>query len=1678
MFKNISNTTRDLLRQIAGEQDNGKTAEGDRGGDDMERIAAAVARAGALLEGDDREHFERFVRVLYDRADYDDLDTERTEMLQAVALSFWLFAQDRTPGHCKLRVYNPDLAQDGWTSEHSILDIVTDDMPFLVDSVLGALNDLDLSINGILHPIVEVQRDEAGRRVALQPAAESLLGRAGTRAREGFIRESMMHVEFTRINDEEALKMVAAAIDKVMADVRVSVTDFRSMTDRLGETVQHLKTSRTPVTAEECDEIIEFLNWLRDGNFAFLGARDYVVTGDLDNAGDLVPDSESGLGLLRDPDMHVLRRGNEFTAMTPEVREFLRAPTIIIITKANVRSTVHRRVYLDYIGIKTFDADGNARGERRFVGLFTATAYNRNVRSIPLLRRKMRLAIERAGLPRDGHDEKALANILETFPRDELFQVSDDDLLRTSLGILRLNKRPRTKIFVRHDRFDRFVSVIVFVPRDSYDTALRHKMADLLTRAFDGRLSAFYPQFGDAPLARVHFIIGRNLTPRPEVDIDALEAAIAEAARDWADDLREALEARHGKAGRSLASRYGQNFTAAYTEVFPPEEAVEDIALIETLGGGARAIALRTYRRAEDGKNVLRLKLAHWDEPVALSDVLPIFEHMGLKVINETPHAIRFSDTAGQTSRGVICDGRTVWVHDFGMETKSGGAVVLERIREPFEAAILGVWEGYAEDDGFNRLVLDEGMHWRDVLILRACARFRRQAGTALSLDYMEETFANHGTISRLLVDLFHCRFDPEQDRSEEERQRAQEEILTRLHEAIDALPSLDADRILRQAGNLIMAMKRTNFFQYASDGLPKPYVSFKIASQELEELPLPKPFAEIYVYSPRFEGVHLRGGKVARGGLRWSDRREDFRTEVLGLVKAQQVKNAVIVPVGAKGGFVPKRLPEGGSREEIQEEAIACYRLFISALLDVTDNLIDGAVVPPRKVVRHDDDDPYLVVAADKGTATFSDIANEVAQSYGFWLGDAFASGGSAGYDHKGMGITARGAWEAVKRHFRELGKNIQEEPFTCVGVGDMSGDVFGNGMLRSRQTRLIAAFNHLHIFLDPDPDLEESFRERERLFNMSRSSWADYNEKKISKGGGVFDRKAKSIPLSPEVRAMLDVEAERLPPNELIRAILKAEADLLWFGGIGTYVKASSETDFEVNDRANDAVRVDADELRVKVVGEGANLGCTQRGRIEFAQEGGRINTDAVDNVSGVDTSDHEVNIKILLDALVRDGRLEGAARNALLASMRDEVAELVLRNNYRQTLALSIAEATAADDIDAYGRFMRLLERRGKLNRAIEYLPDEEALRERKEAGQALTRPEMSVLMAYAKITLFDDLLEGQAVDDAHLARDLARYFPRRIAEEYGDAIPGHRLKREIIATMLANDIVNTGGITFVSRICEAAGVNPSDVTRAYVAARDAFALRDLRIRVNDLDNKVPAQTQTELHLAVIAFLRRQVLWFLRYQPLNFDIGEVIARYAPVIEGLWPVMRETLSEFERAQCEERITAFEAKGVPRELAESVCLLEPMSTACDIADIAAETGCSVAAVAQVYCAMGAALELDALRAEATGLTPPEHWERMALKRAVEETYRQQRILVQAAIAQAGALACGPDGAADGAAIVAQWEEAHSNDVARLRQLFQDMNQAGPLSAAKLAITAAQMRDLALSPAGEAGKWV
>lgn len=1583
---------------------------------------------------------EPFLRHYYELVDVEDIQSRDIADLYGAAMAHWQTAQKFVTGREVLRVYNPNLEQHGWHSDHTVVEIVNDDMPFLVDSVTMEVNRLGLALHSAIHPVFRVWRGKSG-------AIERIgLGHSDAGDAQSAL-ESFIHFEVDRCSEASKLDELRVNIARVLGDVRASVMDWPKIIEVARATIGELKAQDT---SPDGIEARAFLEWMVADHFTFLGHRDYeLVRQDGGFALRGVPGS--GAGILREGLR--LPSADDVTPLPPAAAAIIEGGTAIFLTKANSRATVHRPGYLDYVGVKRVGPDGKVNGERRFLGLYTSTAYLVPTSDIPIVRRKCANIVRRAGFLAKGHLHKSLITVLEQYPRDELFQADEDVLFDIALGVLRLQEHQRTRLFVRRDRFDRFVSCLVFVPRDKFNTDLRRRISKVLMEAFNGKSIEFTPLLSESPLARIHITVRAHKGAMPEVDTRELEARVVQVARRWQDDLADALIDSHGEeAGNRLLQRYADSFPAGYREDYPARTAVRDIELIEETQSKASGLAMSLYRPIEAGRRAFRFKVYRVGEPIALSHSLPMLEHLGVRVDEERPY--RIEPTGAPHA----------WIHDFGLELADDVEFDIDRVKALFENAFASVWTGEVENDDFNRLVLRAQLGARDVTIMRAYAKYLRQVGSTFSDAYIERALTGNPAIARKLLELFLVRFDPAIDpepgvahANRDVRDKLAERVLSEIEAALDKVPNLDEDRILRQFLGVINATVRTNHFRKDADGRPRPYLSFKLDPSKVPGLPEPRPMFEIWVYAPRVEGVHLRGGRVARGGLRWSDRREDFRTEVLGLMKAQMVKNTVIVPVGSKGGFVVKNPPPASEREAFLQEGVACYQMFLRGLLDVTDNRVAGGIEPPPDVVRHDPDDPYLVVAADKGTATFSDYANAIAREYGFWLDDAFASGGSVGYDHKKMGITARGAWESVKRHFRETGVDTQTTDFTVVGVGDMSGDVFGNGMLLSRHIRLIAAFDHRHIFLDPNPDTEASFRERERLFALPRSSWADYDASLISAGGGVFPRTAKTIAIPAQVQAALGITAATLAPNELMRAILLADVDLLYNGGVGTYVKSAHETHAQVGDRTNDGVRVNGAELRCKVVAEGGNLGFTQLGRIEFAQQGGRINTDAIDNSAGVDCSDHEVNIKILLGLVVADGEMTEKQRNKLLAEMTDEVGLLVLKDNYSQTQALSIARRYVTEMLDPEARLMRSLERAGRLKRRIEFLPSDDEITERQAAKQGLTSPERAVLLAYSKMWLYDALLESDVPEDPLVAGMLLDYFPLPLQERYSEPMQRHPLKREILATHLTNALVNRVGCTFVHRLMEETDARPSDIVRAAIMARDVFDLNELWKSIDRLDNLVADEVQARMFVEVVRLLEGATLWFLRHlkQRLN-ETATLPARCREAAQRLAPQLPALLPAADLEAWYGRRRELEDAGVESGLAARVASGEISTAVLDSAEVASNCDRSLELVASVYFAIGTLLNYGWIAERAMALPAATHWDLLARAGALEELARLKRALTVSALEESRGIDT-PE------VIVESWRAKRQDALERYARLVTELRATGGASLSMLLVVVREM---------------
>ncbi|MDT0445468.1 NAD-glutamate dehydrogenase [Streptomyces johnsoniae] len=1632
------------------------------------RVAEQGTAGGPPGHGMDASAIRAYLQRYYLYIPLEDLADREPVDLYGAAFAHYRLAAHRPQGTADVRVLTPTVEELGWACSHTVVEIVTDDMPFLVDSVTNELSRQGRGIHLVIHPQIIVRRDVTGRLLEVLDAGRDPFGPSATShdpddLPEDAIVESWIHVETDRETDHDDLRQIEADLRRVLSDVREAVEDWQKMRGTALRIAESLPEEALPdrLPTEEVEEAGELLRWLAADHFTFLGYREYELDRE-DNGGSgdtLRAIPGTGLGILRsdpkhDRDTDDPAASAAFGRLSPTARAKAREQRLLVLTKANSRATVHRRSYLDYIGVKKFDEQGRVVGERRFLGLFSAAAYTGTVRRIPVIRRYVADVLAAAGFAHDSHSGRDLLQILETYPRDELFQTPVRTLHSIATAVLHLQERRRLRLFLRQEEYGRYYSALVYLPRDRYTTSVRLRLTGILMEELDGTNVDFTAWNTEGVLSRLHFVIrvepGTELPELTDADVDRIEARLAEASRSWNDTFTDALVAECGEEqAAELGRRFHGAFPEGYKADFPPRVAVADLQYVNRLRTDADGdFALSLYEPVNAGPGERRFKIYRTGEPVSLSAVLPVLQYLGFEVVDERPYELR---PAG---------GATAWIYDFGLrlpEQLAGGlgGDARERLQDAFAAA----WTAAAENDGFNALVLSAGLTWRQATVLRAYAKYLWQAGARFNQETMEATLRKNAHTTRLLVSLFEARLSPQRQGAGRE---LTDGLLEELDGALEHVANLDEDRVLRAFLTVIKATLRTNYFQQDSTGSPHAYLSMKLEPKAIPELPQPRPAFEIWVYSPRVEGVHLRFGKVARGGLRWSDRREDFRTEILGLVKAQEVKNTVIVPVGAKGGFVGKRLPDpAADRDAWLAEGIACYRTFISGLLDITDNLVDGQVVPPADVVRHDGDDTYLVVAADKGTATFSDIANEVAVSYGFWLGDAFASGGSAGYDHKGMGITARGAWESVKRHFRELGHDTQAEEFTVAGIGDMSGDVFGNGMLLSERIRLVAAFDHRHIFLDPDPDAARSFAERRRLFALPRSSWADYDSALISKGGGVHPRSAKSIPLTPQVRAALGIDGRvsAMTPAELMRAILAAPVDLLWNGGIGTYVKASSESHADAGDKANDAIRVNGRDLRARVVGEGGNLGLTQRGRIEYVLAGGRCNTDAIDNSAGVDTSDHEVNIKILLNSVVGNGDLTVKQRNELLARMTDEVGSLVLRNNYAQNVALVNGASTAPGLVLAHQRYIRRLGEDGRLNRELEFLPDDDEFRERRAAGRGLTEPELSVLLAYAKLAVTDELIGTDLPDDPYVSRLLHAYFPKELNERFADRIDGHALRREIITTLLVNDTVNVGGSSFVHRMQEESGASTEEVVRAHTASRAIFGLAAIWDAVESLDNQVEADLLTRIRLHSRRLVERGARWLLNNRPQPLKLTDTIDLFAERVGQVWEELPKLLRGQDLEWHATLLDELVAGKVPAELAHQIAGLSGAFPALDIVAVADRTGRKLLDVARVYYHLSDELGISRLQDRISELPRADRWQSMARTAIREDLYAAHQLITADVLAVGDADSSPEERFAD-------WSKRNAAVIGRARGTLREIQSSDSFDLANLSVAMRTMRTL------------
>ncbi len=1580
----------------------------------LSKFKAAALTLSAFKSGDGlNADADVFLTEFYKDAEENKLLRPDLDKLAQWAAELWA---RREVDSDESRIEISDLLDD---EDYIGIYVATRDRAFIVSSVIEAVSDHGLDVQALFHPIVPVENGNVSLMMIIVSG-----------------QNKAMKAEL-----EKSLK-------DVMADVIQINSDFDNMMLLLDNLRDDLHDNPGPHKPAALQEGLAFLDWLRGGHFVFLGTRRYNYLKSQKPGGPspdyVYPTIVKGgeFGVLRDPLREVLRHSNEPSVIEDNVQHYLKRAEPVSVAKSNLFSNVHRRVRMDYVSVNQYNSEGQLIGETRFVGLFTSEAYSLSPEKIPLIRQKISTVKARSKIPSASHNGKRIAYVLSTYPRDELFQIEVKDLQRIAIAISQAFDRPRTRLFLRCDPFNRFISALVYIPRESYSTTIREAVGEYLAGQFKGRVSAFYPQYSDAPMARVHYIIGLDPDTQSAPKLNKLEADIAHLATPWKERLRRA--AMRGDAASLLTDEdYSHSFNSAYQARFSVSETLETLAILPQLTED-KPIAVRLGDAISETST--HMMVYHRGKKLAPSVIVPFLANFNIQVLQETAYNI--------TAR----TGPDYWVHDFEVKLP-GGINVDKTSRAVFETACVQTWLGRNEDDGFNALILPLAANWRDIAFLRLIAAYRRQSGLDPLKETQIEALLLYPEVTRQLILLKTAKFAPDFG-DKTARQEAVDKALKAINAGLDKVSRLDHDRVLRRMMAAVKAALRTNMYQAAEGGEPKPYMSVKFASRDIEALPAPKPYREIFVSSPVLDGVHLRFGPVARGGLRWSDRAEDFRAEVLGLVKAQQVKNSVIVPVGSKGGFVPKQLPSGGSRDDFIAAGVKAYKIFISGLLDITDNYVEDGVKSPENTICWDDPDPYLVVAADKGTATFSDIANGVAADYGFWLDDAFASGGSVGYDHKAMGITARGGWEAVKRHFRERGKDIQREPFSVIGVGDMSGDVFGNGMLLSKQIRLLAAFDHRDIFIDPDPDIKASFRERRRLFKRGRSSWQDYKTEIISKGGGVFSRAAKSIKLTAEIKSITGLSADAVTPDELLHALLKSECELLWFGGIGTYIKAASENHSDVMDKANDMIRVNAQQVGAAVIGEGANLGLTQAGRIEFAQNGGAINTDAIDNSAGVDSSDNEVNIKILLREAIAQGELKAADRNQLLADMTDDVGLLVLQHNYDQTGALSMAQASANVDHGGYERLMRQLETAGLLDRHVEGLPSRSEMETRQKNGHYLTRPELAVLMAYVKNVTFDALISTPVADDPVLDPVMTHYFPPAI-QGFKTAQKKHRLRREIITSRLVNDMVDMGGALFVLRVSEHVQTTSENIAKAFIIARQTLGLDGLMDEIEALDNKVEAAAQTALRREIANVLLRVCVWLTR-QGLDGDVETNMSRFMPVQSLINTEWVNRLSSYDQKRAKERQDVYKSQAIPAALAIKVSLLRSRASGFDITLLSEDCGVDINIAPTLFYQMGAVFWVDRIRNALLDVSGDGHWDRLALRKLADDFYGLQRKFAALYVNNNKILD------QDDASLpeLRRWAKGQFDDLGGYFNRVRNISGTGNWTVAKFSILYAQLQDL------------
>lgn len=1532
-------------------------------------ISEIIAKIKTQLPAKQAGLCAEFVRQFYLTMALEDLKESTIDDLYGLVVHFWGLIEVRKPHEIKINIYNPEIEQDGWKSSHTVVELICADMSFLVDSLRIVLNRMGIGIHLTVHMGgIRLLRDTENRVIEVLP-------RNDDQAPDALV-EAPIVLKINRQTDPELIKKLEHQFQQVLTENRAVIDDWAMMRKQICQIADEIQNAPPAISREEVEETQSFLKWLEDHHFTFIGIQDYeLVQENKEILLKAIPGT--GCGILRDEFKKTNRQ--HVASIAPQAHELMVSSQILIMSKTDTLSCIHRDTYMDYIGVKRFDKQGQVIGERRILGLYTSVAYHSNPMQIPFLRHKVSSILRDSRLNPRSHAGRILLNIMETLPRDDLIQASEEELLSIAMGIFYMQERRRIRLFSRVDVYHRFVSCLVYVPKDLYNSDLRSAMQKVLMESLHATNISFTTYFPESVMARIHFIA--RIDPKQPVNFDfkAIEGQLVTVGRSWFDDLHQLLTNTYGEdKANQLYARYKPAIPPVYTASFSPRTALLDISHIEELSL-TQALSMSFYRNVDDVSGHYRFKLYQHDTTFPLSDVLPIVENLGMRAISERPYVLKFED------------GSITWVNDLSLQYKYDEQPNIDEIKDLFQQAFASIWFKETENDGFNQLVLTASLPCRQVAVLRMYAKYFKQISFTFSQEYIEKTLLTHAHIAKKLFQMFDLKFNHADT-------AAYETVKKSILDDLVNVSNLDEDKIIRQYVQVIHETLRTNYYQTDAHGKPKSYISIKLNSRAIPGMPRPYPLYEIFVYSMRFEAVHLRSSPVARGGLRWSDRREDFRTEVLGLMKAQQVKNAVIVPNGAKGGFVVKHsFGPNAPREDIMAEGIACYRQFIRGLLDITDNYVDGGVKKPADVICYDADDPYLVVAADKGTATFSDIANEISLEYQFWLGDAFASGGSQGYDHKKIGITARGAWESVQRHFYQIGIDINTTDFTVVGIGDMAGDVFGNGMLLSEHIKLIAAFNHMHIFIDPKPDAAKSFEERQRLFVLPRSTWADYDATLISQGGGVFNRSAKSIKVSPEMKALFGLKQAEIEPNELLKSILKSKVDLLWSGGIGTFVKSRTEVNADVGDRSNDLIRINGKQVRARCVVEGGNLGFTQLARVEYALNGGLIYTDFIDNSAGVSCSDKEVNIKILLNTVINEKQLTQEQRNSLLSEMTDEVAQLVLRENYYQTRSINLSVSQGLRAYELNMRYINELHRSGKLDRHLEFLPDDKQLAERKSQGKGLTSPEAAVLMCYSKILLKEAILASDIPEEPYLVQCLIRAFPKPLQQKYSHAMNVHPLKREIIATGVSNLIINEMGFGFVYRLQNETAALIPHIVRAYIIARDIIDLDTVWKEVEALDTQIKAEEQIKLITVYVRLLRRIARWFLKTKRNHLDIEKSVMQYRPQVQALRQTLPGCLGEEYKIRYQKNYEAFLKLKIPEDLAIELTRTRGLFMAMEIVEIAQEMNVTIAQAAEAFYGIGEYLDLGWLREQIIIHPTENHWESLSREALRDDFDMHQR---------------------------------------------------------------------------------